>query len=277
MTVGGMVWRTGPITGFLEQIAWFREQGLDGVAFHTGPPLSGGWVSFDVRRASTADRRALCEAVSGFREVSIHGEFDLYDVLLCSPNELVRRASVETLRPTLALAAEIGARVVTLHEGATHTHASDAVRREALARSLAELSGLVEGTGVVVGMELTRDYDLALNAGPSIGVTVDTGHVSMQDGAGYRGFGSIGGLIRALGERLVHMHVHDYDGRYDHLAIGAGHIDFEDVAASLLAIGYEGMLSLQLSPDATEPADYPRGQARLLDLLAACRRAPATP
>jgi sugar phosphate isomerase/epimerase len=251
-----MVWRTGKILDFWEQIDWFRKEGLPGISFHTGPCFNGQWAVFDVREEPAAARRQLKEAVAGFAESSIHGEFDIYDVSLTSPNDLVRRASVETLRSAIELAAEIGAPVVTTHEGQTRAKVPNELRRAALAQSIAELAAIGEARGVQVGMELTRDYDLALAAPASIGITLDTGHVSMQRGAGYREFGTIGGLVRHLGKKLVHIHAHDYDGKDDHIAIGAGGIDFPEIMRALKEIGFAGMLCLELSPDQTGPEGY---------------------
>ncbi len=268
MTIGGMVWKTGPILDLYDQIAWFREQGLTGVAFHTAPALSGDWASFDVRAATEDDRLRLKAAVAGFAEVSVHAEFDNYDVILSSPNDLVRRASVESLRDSLDLAAYLGAPVVTVHEGASRAWAPPEMRREALARSIGDLAELAEQRGVDVAFELTRDYDLVLAAGGPVGVTLDVGHVSFDDGAGYRPFGTIGGLIRHLAARLVHVHVHDYEGVHDHLALGAGNLDFADIIGGLLDIGYAGMLCLELSPAHTVAEDYPRSAALLRALIA---------
>ncbi|NSW56101.1 MAG: sugar phosphate isomerase/epimerase [Armatimonadetes bacterium] len=266
MIIGGMVWRLGDEVGFFEQIRWFRDHGMEGVAFHTAPAFRGAWASFDVRTATTEDRAKLRKAVAGFAEVSIHAEFDNYDVSLCSPNELVRRASVETLRGSLELAAELGAPVVTVHEGQTHSDAPLEVRRQALARSVDELGLLAVEIGTSVGFELTANYDLVLEAEGPVGITLDVGHVSMDDGAGYRGFGTIGGLIRVLGPKLIHVHVHDFDGARDHIALGAGHIDFLELVTALREIEYQGMLCLELAPGVTEPDDYVRGMSLLRDL-----------
>jgi sugar phosphate isomerase/epimerase len=272
MCIGAMVWKTGNIVDFYGQVELFGKIGLDGIAFHTAPVLTGEWASFDVRKATEADLRWLKDAVEGFREVSVHAEFDNYDVVLCSPNEIVRQASVESLREGLKLAAYLDARVVTVHEGMSRTGAPAEVLRQALKRSVHELAELAGEHGVIVGFELTHDYDMVLDAEGPVGITLDVGHVCFDDGAGYREFGSIRGLILHLGEKLVHVHVHDYDGRYDHKPIGDGHIDWEEVIGSLCEIGYHGMLCLELSPLHATVDHYVKSAARLRELIAAqCR------
>lgn len=266
MRIGGMVWRIGEVLDFYQQIAWFEHHGFEGIAFHTAPCLTGEWASFDVRQASAAERSPLKEALARFAEVSLHGEFDNYDVCLCSPNEMVRQASVQTLRRTLELAAEIGASVVTVHEGTSGSGAPEGMRRAALANSIGELAVIGADAGVAIGFELVRDYDLVLQAEGPVGITLDVGHVSMDDGAGYRRFGSLSDLTRHLGGKLVHVHVHDYDGEHDHLALGAGSIDFAGMMDALSDIGYAGMLCLELNPDRTKPEDYVRGKELLMRL-----------
>ena len=265
--VGGMVWRVGEMLDFYEQIAWFQEQGLDGIAFHTAPSFGGKHASFDVRMAKTADRERLKQAVAPFAEVSVHAEFDNYDIILCSPNKHVRRASVEALRSTIDLASSLEAPVVTVHDGVTRSEAPPKVRREALRRSVADLAELARRAHVTVGSELTDDFDLVLDAEGPVGVTLDVGHVHMHWATAGRESDSLGDLIRGLGKRLVHLHVHDWDGQRDHLAIGAGRIDFTDMVEGLVEIGYDGMLCLELSSDATVPADYPRSAEVLRSLI----------
>ena len=48
--------------------------------------------------------------------------------------------------------------------------------------------------------------------------------------------------------RLVHLHVHDYDGQHDHIPIGSGTIDFPNVIDSLRGIGYDGGICFEFTP-----------------------------
>lgn len=266
MYVGAMVWRIQDLLGLYEQIDWFARHGFQGIAFHTSPSLVEDHATFDVRSAAAADRRRLAAALKPFRGIAIHAEFDTYDVILCSPNELIRRASVQSLERSLELAAELGAESVTVHAGTTRVPCPDSLRRQALRRSMADLADMASAAGVAVGFELTRDYDLAIELGPPIGITLDVGHVSMNDGAGYADFGSLPGLIKHLGDRLVHVHLHDYDGRCDHLPIGHGLIDFAGVLQALGEVRFSGMLCLELSPQCSA-GDWLESKRRIEQLL----------
>jgi sugar phosphate isomerase/epimerase len=267
MTSGGMVWTLGEITDLYKQIAWFADNGFSGVGFHTQPNFGLEWVNFDVRQASTNDRRKFKDALAPFDETAIHGESFTCDILLASPNELIRRASVESVRDTVHLAAEVGVKTVTLHKGIAKAQWALDELRAAFSRTLDELAEMAAGTGVTIAIEteptLETYYDLLMAAGPGVGVTVDTGHVCLDSGAGYREFGTIGNLIRYLGGKVVHMHVHDYDGKNDHIAIGSGDIDWADIMGALQEIGYQGMLCMEYSPMLTTPEDYIAGRRTL--------------
>ncbi len=268
-----MVWTLGEMTGLYEQIEWFAAHGFTGVDFHAQPNFGLPWATFDPRDASEAEVARLARALESFSEVGIHGESFAYDIKLCSPNELVREASVESLRPSLELASSVGAKTVTYHIGKADAQWAHAQLREAFARSLDQLDGMAMQTGVTVGIENDvgfEDYiDLVLDAGPGIGMTLDTGHAAMADGACYRHFGSLGNLIRHVGDRLVHVHVHDYDGTNDHQAIGTGRVDWADLCTALREIHYCGMLCMEYNPSRTRPEDYIEGHRRLEEYLQA--------
>ena len=69
---------------------------------------------------------------------------------------------------------------------------------------------------------------------------LDTGHIHMQ---GY----SPAAAVRRLGGRLKLMHAHDNYGAHDsHKAPGQGNIDWQDYAAALKEIGYDGAFSMEL-------------------------------
>lgn len=252
MTVGCMVWRIGGIVDFYEQIEWLRGHGFEAVSFWTCGGVEGEWEGFDGLRAGESEVRRLREALREFARVDLHAA--------ATPTDA---GGVTELERTLDFAGEIGADVVTMHDERMPGESEESVA-ERMRRVLPVLNRRAAKANVRVGLELTDNYALALRPDcERVGFTLDTGHVSMDGGAGYRGFGSIAGLIQHVGDRLFCVHVHDYDGRFDHLAIGAGCVDFASVVEALRRVRYDGVLCLEPNPERVSPEEILESRERL--------------
>jgi sugar phosphate isomerase/epimerase len=266
--IGCMVWQIADLNlEFWSQIEWIRQHGFDEVSFHTCTYLGdGAGIEPDATDPDLVGR--LRHATRGFQEVDIHAPFDNYDVCLVSPNPLIREASIRTLERTIRFAQALGASSVTLHAGNSRAPLTAQACREHLAESVASLASLGQETGVRLALELTSDYDLVpQHGGEYVGLTIDTGHVSFDHGAGYREFGSIGGLIRRFAPQIFHLHIHDYDGTHDHLALGKGTIDFGSIILALKEIGYRNSLCLELNPRRNSVAELLASRDRLRELV----------
>lgn len=77
---------------------------------------------------------------------------------------------------------------------------------------------------------------------PWLRLCLDTGHAAV-----FKKGMSPADAVRLWGTEYLHtMHVHDNDGKHDrHWMPGKGVIDWEDFAAALKEIGYQGVLSLE--------------------------------
>jgi len=146
-------------------------------------------------------------------------------VNIASLLEPIRRASVEDLTQTFAIAAEVGADVV-VHPGyyAWHEERERAVGRfrqslEELKAAAADLSVtfFVENMGNWEYFFLRSCEDLSLIDG--IGLALDVGHANLN-----------GCLDCFLAHPAAHFHLHDNKGDEDtHSPVGAGTIDFAAV------------------------------------------------
>ncbi len=247
MRIGAMVWRIGDCLGFFEQLDWLRCHHFEAVAFWTCVGQPGVWEGFDFAAAHHARVTRLSEALAGFASVDLHAATPL----------TAADDSTEELLRTVAFAGKIAGATVTVHLEAPVT--------DALVTMLRQLDRAAEVAGVRIGLELTDSYDLALRDDlPCTGFTLDVGHVSMGEGAGYREFGSLPGLIEHMAPRLFHVHAHDYDGALDHLAVGAGALGWPGIMQALQRGGYEGVVCLELNPDRASPEDLVASRERLL-------------
>jgi len=266
MKIGKMAWRIGNRVDLFEQIAWIRENGFEEVSFHTAPGVEGVWQGFCPFEKSEEDVRQLREAVSAFDQVDIHAPFAPYDTFLAARNPRVLETCLKELKMAIKLAHRLGAHTVTIHADAAPSVARDTNVRSAMIDSLKRLAHGATNSGVLIGVELSKDYELVRQTGcPNVGLTLDVGHMSASEG--YRDYGSIGGVIRAFSDRVFLMHMHDYDGTHDHLAIGKGKIDFEEIVSALCEIGYAGSLCLEVSPDRNTPEEMVQSRNRLREII----------
>lgn len=83
----------------------------------------------------------------------------------------------------------------------------------------------------------TTSHALALAemaGSPAVGVMLDTFHMNMEDP-------SIPDAIRRAGSRMFHFQANENNRGF----VGSGHVDWPEVARALLAIGYDGPVTLE--------------------------------
>ncbi len=263
MRIGCMIWRIGDTLDFRRQLAWLRREGFEAAAFWTCAGRPGVWEGFDFAAATPTEVGHLRDALSAFASVDLHAATPLS---IGPEDNGGTSQALDELQRTVEFAGHIGAATVTVHVEMARQRGTKA--DEALLRHLGYLNYAAQAAEVRIGLELTQSYDLAMQADtPRVGFTLDVGHVSFDDGAGYREFGSIPGLIDRVGARLFHLHAHDYDGVHDHIPIGAGRIDWPPIVEALKRVGYRGVLCLELNPDRASPADILESRRRLVELL----------
>ncbi len=259
----------------LGQLEWAAEQNFGAVAFHTTPTLAPE-RAIDPGALGDAELVRLQTALKPFESIEIHAPFGPYDVSLVSPNPWIRLASMETLRESVELAGAIKARVVTVHTGHTLAAVPRETLRPLLLESLQLLEELAKEHNVTVGVEtadaLGRAEDLAIIEKANlahVGVTLDIGHLCFQiEGRpAYAAFGSLAGVIERFGPLIRNIHLHDYDGTHDHLALGEGNIDFAAVIGALRRVDYDGPVCLEINVERSGVEGFLRSRDRLAELL----------
>jgi sugar phosphate isomerase/epimerase len=257
--------------GFWEAIERAAELGFGSIELlsvegsrHSVGLLPGIW--FD--GITDGDLARLRRALASFAHTSVHAPF--VDAPLFTYNRGIARESLRQVEACIAVAGRLGVRAVAVH----------ANRRALLDASgywdemvvvFRRLGDAALAAGTVVGLEtgypdrfdqfvdLVRAIDHR-----AVGATVDVGHVAFLVESGPRGTAegaaaynrNVVELIRALGEQVVHAHLHDVrqvDWR-DHRALGTGMLDLPAMVAAFRSVGYEGLLQIELEEPAQEEA-----------------------
>ena len=218
--------------------------------------LGFAWIDIQPAMLTTAESRALAQKL-GLSVSCVGASFGLPDgAALDSPDAAQRAAALAHMESSLAHAASLGAKSAYVIPGMDGSKA--ALRRYgdsvAAAAEIAQRHGLTLGIEHFPGKALdtaaaTLDFVRAV-AHPNLYLLFDSGHIQMrrEDPAA---------IIRQAGERLSYVHLDDNDGAGDlHWALLDGvmtEASLRSIFAALTEIGYDGGVSLELSPRLTDP------------------------
>jgi sugar phosphate isomerase/epimerase len=227
----------------LEEIAWMAEARMDFIDLTLEPPKAASW------RIDTKSVRNALER-SG---MAVVGHTAWY-LPMASAVEEIRQGAVAELKRCAQRFAEVGARWMNLHPD-RHTPWHD--RKfyiEQNLRTFREVLPEAERLGVGLMVEnLPGDYNSAPQLGelldrmPELGLHLDIGHANLQVPQN-----TTGEILKAFGERLRHVHLHDNKGGNAdlHLPLGAGNVDLRASVQALQRCGYNGTITLEVfTPD----------------------------
>lgn len=172
---------------------------------------------------------------------------------LASPFKDLREKARDLFRRALDSFAEAGVTLVNVHpDQRVPLHNKDQVRKMN-ARAIAQLAQDAAPLGITIMVEnLDRGFadpdDIApvLEADPDLRFHLDVGHANLNLGLG--GTNRTADLLAAFGGRLAHVHLSDNRGGDQdlHLPLGAGTIDWKNVARLLRGAGYDGTVTLEV-------------------------------
>jgi L-ribulose-5-phosphate 3-epimerase len=236
-----------------DALAMLADCGYDGVAItldhvHFDPFAPGA-----ARRAGELGRRleelGLDPVVETGARFVLDPRRKHYPTLLGEGRE--RR--LDYLRRAVDVAAEIGAPVVSMWSGALEPGADPDVAWARLLGACDKLAAHAEERGIRLGfepepgmlVERLADYGrLAEELGrpQAVGITLDLGHCVCVEPEPTEI------CIARAGLDLAHVHVADMrPGVHEHLMFGEGELDLETSLAALRAVGFEGLVAVELS------------------------------
>jgi sugar phosphate isomerase/epimerase len=165
-----------------------------------------------------------------------------------------RAKRIEFLSLAVQIGRDLGAEVVSIWSGVAP---AGTAREESWAR-LADGVDEVARRAAVAGMSLgvepepgmlvesVDDYFELRGAvdSPTLGLTLDLGHVLLTEAEPPEA------VIPRVAMVLANVHAEDMRrGAHEHLAFGLGEMDYPPLLAALTAIGYEGLVTVELSRD----------------------------
>jgi sugar phosphate isomerase/epimerase len=197
-----------------------------------------------------------------------------HEPTLVTADPVSRQRRIKFLCCAIDIAAELGADGVSLWSGVLRDGADNTAGMSRLVEGLASVLSYANGKGVDLAFEpepgmvvdTLAAYDRLL-AGMTaqrvdtarLRLTIDIGHLHCQ------GELPIADKICQYGGRLANVHIEDMRrGVHEHLMFGEGDIDFRPVIAALAEIGYDGLLSMELSRHSHEG---PTAAKRAFDFL----------
>ncbi|HEX2922856.1 MAG TPA: sugar phosphate isomerase/epimerase family protein [Chloroflexota bacterium] len=256
-------------------------QGLTLLAFEGTRHRYGELAGFWFRGLSSPQRQELKTLTEGFHRLAIHAPFA--DLPLFSYDPRLAELSMDRVKESVDAASYLGASIVIVHANPranrpVHYYWQDMV---AAFRSLGEYAG---DRGVRIGVEtgfptdVDQFVDLLEAVGHfAVGATLDCGHMLRyveRDLWGTPvGAARLNELLiemaQQLGPTIIHCQLHDVDESTwtDHQAVGKGVIDFRSFLRELQAIGYDGMLELELESTLEEQQEALEGSRNELERL----------
>ena len=182
------------------------------------------------------------------------------EIDISSTDEELRRASIEMCLDMIRRGAQIGIDKFVIHPSGEPIAEEDrAAKMSAAKTSLSALAEVAESVGAVICVEnlprtcLGRDSSDILeliSADSRLRVCFDTNHLLEE---------SITDFIKAVGDRIITIHVSDYDRLNErHWLPGEGCINWQELYTALLGTGYSGAWLYELALSAPPSIERPR-------------------
>jgi sugar phosphate isomerase/epimerase len=181
---------------------------------------------------------------------SVHAPFA--DINIASPSKTMLNAMLKRLEKSMAYASALNASIWVFHPG-LKTGVSMFYPRMDWLQNLKTTRLLLKKAkdyGVKIAIEnVPEPYPFLMKSvedflkfyeeiNEDIGLVFDVGHANLN--------GQIGSFLTTFRDKIVHVHLHDNDGKADqHLGIGYGTINWENVAKLFKKISYEKILIIE--------------------------------
>ncbi len=230
------------------------------------PDLEGASLySFLWEELDPATQDAIKAIRQHFGRGVIHAPF--VDTPLVSSNPYIEQESHRQIFMSVAAAKALSLEAVTVHAGLPAKNMTMNEFRRRLIRVLQSLGEAAAAANTHIALENWRypsDPDAHLQileqvGHPNVGATLDVGHISYWfQNEGITGLHSEAELeeyhrrlyqfIDTLGQRIVHVHMHDVRAidLIDHQGVGRGFLDIDGIVAALHRVHFDGVILFEI-------------------------------
>lgn len=239
-----------------KEIARIADLGFSFVDLTLEPPLA---------RADQVDAVKIRRALEA-RNLGVVGHTAYY-LPFGSAFDAVHAGAVAEAERCLHVFAAVGARVMNLHlDCRVPGYGTDYINRRNV-EAIQRLLPTADHFGIRLMVENTEGDDAeslapVLDALPPerVGLHLDIGHANIRTNKSH-----VPSLLGRYKDRLLHVHFSDNKGRGDdHLAIGAGTIDWKREIKTLKATGYDGTITLETFYGDSDLIVYSRDKVKTL-------------
>ncbi len=235
-----------------ETIECAATAGYDAIDIWGGRPHA---YRNDLREHDIRQIRALVDDFGLEIASLIPAQFN-YPTSLCHPRKSIRMDSVQYMTLCVETAARLGAPIISVTAGHTLNDQSLDEGWDLLADSFLRICDFASNYDVLIAIEpavsvetnlintTIQAMDMIDQLGcDNLGVLFDTGHALIVGE-------DTPSAIENLGEKLLHLHLSDNDGKQDqHLVPGKGEYDFKSLINALRLALYDGFLTAELGWD----------------------------
>jgi sugar phosphate isomerase/epimerase len=238
----------------LKEIARIAELGFAFVDLTLEPPLARADQVDAVKIRSALERHGL--GVVGHTA---------YYLPFGSAFDAIHAAAVEEAERCLHVFADVGASLMNLHLDCRVPGHDIAFINRRNVRAIEQLLPAADRLGIRLMVENTEGDDAdalapVLDPLPTVGLHLDIGHANIRTAKSLAP-----SLLARYADRLLHVHFSDNKGRGDdHLAIGAGTVEWKREIRGLKAAGYDGTITLETFYGDSELIVYSRDKVRRL-------------
>ncbi|MCA2971534.1 MAG: sugar phosphate isomerase/epimerase [Acidobacteriaceae bacterium] len=241
-------------------------------------PVPRTFPGFQFDQLDQAEKAKLRRALRPFRRITTHLPYTGLNWL--SADAATRAHAVRTIDIALEGSAYLGARLAVLHPQSV-TNEPWERREEECATAIGRWGERAGKLGVKLAVETGWPPSIAsfvrllekVNH-PAVGATIDVGHqgryaelvekVKTEDRAKPAAVAAYNDttieIIRKLGAKVVHLHVHDIDPAtwVEHKPMVHGFVDYPRIFAALREVRYQGALVLEIGGDPERMPGYLR-------------------